>query len=30
MDVFFVIDRRLLEAESNDFFTAYTQGLIQF
>lgn len=30
MDVFFVIDRRLLEAESYDFFTAYTLGLIQF
>lgn len=30
MDVFFVIDRRLLEDESYDFFTAYTLGLIQF
>lgn len=30
MDVFFVIDRCLLEAESYDFFTAYTLGLIQF
>lgn len=30
MDVFFVIDRRLLEAESYDFFTAYTLGLIRF